>query len=260
VLEEELAALESIGELLADRLFDDARPGEADERSRLRDVQIAEHGEARRHAARRRIRQHGDVGEPRPIESREGGADLGHLHQRQGPFHHPRAAGARDDDDGTTPFDRALDGPRDLLAHHNAHAAADEGVLHRQQHAFLPVDGTRCRDDGVLEPGGVCAGPQPFRVPLRVHERERIGRSQACIVLHEAPAVEQLLQPLSRANPEMVAALGADVQVGGEVLVEDGLRAAGALYPQTLGDFAGLRGRRLDRLAALLEPRHDRRA
>jgi len=37
VREEELAALEPVGQLLADRLLDDARPGEPDERLRLGD-------------------------------------------------------------------------------------------------------------------------------------------------------------------------------------------------------------------------------
>ena len=39
VLEQELAALEALGQLLADRLLDDARAGEADQRLRLGDVQ-----------------------------------------------------------------------------------------------------------------------------------------------------------------------------------------------------------------------------
>jgi hypothetical protein len=38
VLEQELAALEALGQLLADRLLDDARAGEPSERLRLGDV------------------------------------------------------------------------------------------------------------------------------------------------------------------------------------------------------------------------------
>src|SRR5687768_8539303 len=41
--EQELAALEAFGQLLPDRLLDDARTREADERLRLRNVDIAEH-------------------------------------------------------------------------------------------------------------------------------------------------------------------------------------------------------------------------
>src|SRR5205814_2372249 len=42
VLEQELRALEALGERLADRLGDDARPGEADERARLGHDHVAE--------------------------------------------------------------------------------------------------------------------------------------------------------------------------------------------------------------------------
>ena len=98
VLDEELAALEPLRQLLPDRLLDDARAGEADERLRLGDVQIAEHREARGDAAGRRIGQHRDERQPRAIEPRQRRRDLGHLHQRQRAFHHARAAGARDDD------------------------------------------------------------------------------------------------------------------------------------------------------------------
>ena len=71
VLEQELAALEPLGQRLADGLLDDARAGEADQRLRLGDVQVAEHREAGRHAAGRRVGQQRDVGQPRAVEPRE---------------------------------------------------------------------------------------------------------------------------------------------------------------------------------------------
>src|SRR6476619_3934272 len=43
MLDEKLGALETFRESLADRLLDDARPGESDERLRLGDVEVAEH-------------------------------------------------------------------------------------------------------------------------------------------------------------------------------------------------------------------------
>ena len=94
LLEQELAALESFRQLLPDRLLDDARAGEADQRFRLGDVQVAEHREAGRDAAGRRIGEHRDVRQPRAIEPRQRAADLRHLHQRQRAFHHARAARA----------------------------------------------------------------------------------------------------------------------------------------------------------------------
>ncbi len=46
VLQLELAALKSFGQRLAHGLLDDARPGEADERTRLGQIQISQHGQA----------------------------------------------------------------------------------------------------------------------------------------------------------------------------------------------------------------------
>ena len=71
LLEQELAALKALGQLLADGLLDDARAGKPDERLRLGDVQVAEHREAGRDAAGRRIGEHGDEGQPLAIEPRQ---------------------------------------------------------------------------------------------------------------------------------------------------------------------------------------------
>ena len=65
---------------------------------------------------------------------------LRHLHQREGAFHHARAARAADDHDRAALLDRALDATRDLLADHDAHAAADELILHRGDDRPNPVD------------------------------------------------------------------------------------------------------------------------
>ena len=92
VLEQELAALEALGQRLAHGLLDDARTGEADERARLGQVEVAEHREARRHAARGRIGHDRDEGQMRLRQARERGAGLGHLQQREQRLLHARAA------------------------------------------------------------------------------------------------------------------------------------------------------------------------
>jgi hypothetical protein len=92
VLEEELAALESVGQLLADGLLDHAWSREANQRAGLGDVQVAEHREACRDAAGGRIREDRDIGNVLLVESRKGGTNFRHLHQRQGAFHHAGAA------------------------------------------------------------------------------------------------------------------------------------------------------------------------
>ena len=63
VLLQIFGALEAVGQLLADGLLDDARPGEADERAGLGEMDVAEHGVGRRDAAGRRIGEHDDIGQ-----------------------------------------------------------------------------------------------------------------------------------------------------------------------------------------------------
>ncbi len=145
VLDQELAALEPVGQLLPDRLLDDARSGEADQRLRLGDVEVAEHREAGGHAAGRRIGEHRDERQPGAVEPGQRRRDLGHLHQRQRAFHHAGAAGAGDDDGRLPAGERHLDRPGDLLADHHAHAAADERVLHRGDDHAEAVEAARWR-------------------------------------------------------------------------------------------------------------------
>ena len=93
VLEQKLAALEALGQRLAHGLLNHARTGKADQRARLGDIQVAEHRQARRHAAHGRIGHHRDERQPGARQARQRGAGLGHLHQRQQRLLHARAAG-----------------------------------------------------------------------------------------------------------------------------------------------------------------------
>ncbi len=93
-------------------------------------------------------------------------------------------------------------------------------------------------------------------VRLRVGELQRVERSEVAVVLLELTVVEERPQPLVRREAEMVRALRTDLQIRREILVVDRLRATRTLYPQAFGNLARLVGRRLDWLAAFLEPRH----
>src|SRR5712692_993932 len=73
VLEQEFAVLESGRQLLADGLLDHPRPGESDQRARLGDIQVPQHREARRYAARGRIGQHAEVGHAGLVQAHERG-------------------------------------------------------------------------------------------------------------------------------------------------------------------------------------------
>src|SRR5688572_9494993 len=63
LLEQELGALKSFRQGLTGCLLDDARPGETDQRARLRHVDVAEQGKARGDATRGRVGHHGHVGQ-----------------------------------------------------------------------------------------------------------------------------------------------------------------------------------------------------
>jgi hypothetical protein len=82
---------------------------------------------------------------------------------------------------------------------------------------------------------------QALLVGLHVGKVQRIGRAQAAI--HQFIAgFEQQFDALAGADLEVMLALRANVQVGFEIGLEDGLAAAQALDPQALGahvSFAG---------------------
>ena len=74
---------------------------------------------------------------------------------------------------------RALDRPRNRLADHRAHAAADERILHRaRQSPGVPFSLPRALIDRIVQSGIFLRLLQPRRVGLQVDELQRIGRSQ----------------------------------------------------------------------------------
>ena len=153
VIEQELAALETFGQRLAHRLLDDARPGETDQRARLRDVEIAEHRETRRHAAGGRIGHHGDERQPRLREPRQRGAGLRHLQQREQRLLHARAAARREAHERRAMLDAVVDRALEALADHRAHRAAQEPELERAGDDRQPFELARDRDQRILLAG-----------------------------------------------------------------------------------------------------------
>ncbi|MNY25908.1 hypothetical protein D3C86_1597200 [compost metagenome] len=102
----------------------------------------------------------------------------------------------------------------------------------------MAVDRPLARDDAVPVAGLGAALDQALRVRLAVDERERIHRAQLGVGLAERTGIEQLQDALTPADPEVVTALGADVEVGAQILGEQGLRAGIALGPEAVGHLA----------------------
>ncbi len=91
--------------------------GEADQRSRFGNVQIAEHREARRNAAGSGIGENADVRKLRFVQTHQGRRELRQLHQADSALLHSRTAGSRNDDQRHFFVQAALNGPGDLFPH-----------------------------------------------------------------------------------------------------------------------------------------------
>ena len=181
VFEQELGALEALGELLADGLLDDAGAGEADEGAGFGDVEIAEHGERSRHAASGGVGEDGQVGEAGRVEAGEGGGDLSELHEAHDALLHAGAAGGRNDDESGAGVVGAIDGAGDGFAYDRAHGTADKGELHDGEGDRVRADVALSAKNGVVETGvALCHGEAGF-VSFEVGELERVGGAEVAV-------------------------------------------------------------------------------
>ena len=131
--EQVLGLLKAFRQLFADGLLDDARAGETDQRARLGDLHVAEHGVRGGDAAGRRIGQHDDVGLARLLQLLHGDRGARHLHQGQNAFLHARAAGGGKQHERAAFLHRGVETLDDRLARRHAERAAHEiEILHRQ--------------------------------------------------------------------------------------------------------------------------------
>ena len=89
---------------------------------------------------------------------------LGHLHQREHAFLHPRAAGRRKHHDRQPALECVVHQQRDLLADHHAHAAAHEAEIHDRQRDLVPFDLRGPGNDRVVAAGGAPRGFHPHRI------------------------------------------------------------------------------------------------
>jgi hypothetical protein len=89
-------------------------------------------------------------------------------------------------------------------------------------------------EDGVVEASLLLGFGETAFVRLEVGELERVGGLQ--VEIDELiPWFEQVGDARAGVKAEVVAALGADLEVGFEVCFEDGLMTGAAFRPQALG-------------------------
>src|SRR5581483_5486982 len=113
-----------------------------------------------------------------------------------------RAAGGGHDDDGQRLVDAELDGPRELLADHRAHAAAEESELEHAEHRRKAAHARDAADDGILEARLLPGGAHAIRIALGVPEAQRIAGGQTGLVLLERAGIGEHRDALARADPE----------------------------------------------------------
>ena len=242
VLEQKLAALEALGELLADGGLDDARSGEAHEGLGLGDVHVTEEGEAGGDAAGRGMEEHADEWHVGVAEALARGHGLGHLHEAQDALLHTSAAGGLEEDDGEALRGAALEEAGDLLADHRAHRAAHEVEDERAVGDGDALDVALAGLDRLLRARVFLRGGDAIGIRLSVGEREGIGGQQVGVPLLEARVVEHERAPAGRAELVMPPALRTDLEIVLEGLRGEGLAAAVALAEDALAEAGLLAG------------------
>ena len=108
----------------------------------------------------------------------------------------------------------------------------------------LPSIASGAANHGVAEPGLDLGLGQALRIRPDVEESERIRRAQLLVLLGERARIDELLDPLARANAEVVPAVRAHAKRLLELVVAVVGPAAGARV-RVVGAWVGSSGRLL---------------
>ena len=155
-------------------------------------------------------------------------------------------------------LDAIRDAAHEPLADDRAHRARDEAKLERGRHDGHALQRSGHDDERVALVGLALCLVQSFAITLRVLESQRVERLEIRRELVARLGIEEHLEPLASADPQMVAALRAHVQIAIELGAIELCGASGALDPEPFGH------RMLALLGAdpgrhqLIEPTHTR--
>src|ERR1019366_660704 len=137
-----------------------------------------------------------------------------------------------------------------------SHRSAHEGVLHRANDDADAVEFPLGAENGITFSDTGLVHLQAVAVALRVTKLEWVARSDVAGEFFVLAVVEQDLETLAGAEPEVVIALRTDVEVLLHFLAVDDLFAVVALDPEPLRDRDFLD--RFLRLFLFTKPRHFR--
>src|SRR5262245_49440559 len=242
VLAQILGALEAVRQFLADGLLDDARPGEADERTGLSDVDVTEHRVGGGDAAGGRIGQHDDIGLLRLAQRLHRDRGARELHQRENALLHARAARGREHDEGRSLVHRGLETLDHRLARRHAERAAHEIEILHADHDRQSFELADAELDGVVGAVLAAAVLEPIDVAPLVAEPEGIERDRGDRDIEPGLVVEHRLEPRHRPHAHVIVGAGDDELVRLDVLVEHELPGLRALDPEI---FRGLAAREI---------------
>ncbi len=213
-------ALKSFRQFLANRLFDHARAGKADQRAGLGNLHVAEHGIGGGDAAGGRIGQHHDIGQFRLAQHLHADRGSRHLHQRQNAFLHAGAAGGREHDERRFLFQCELKPAHDRFAGGHAERTAHEiEILHRD-HGGGTFELAVTHLDGVIQSGPGAGILDAVGIAAFVAEFQGIGGHLGQRHVEPGLVVEDRFQPRHRAHSHVVVRAGNHELVGLDVLVE----------------------------------------
>ena len=210
----------------------DARAGEADERLGSGDVHVAQRRERGEDAARRRVRHHAQVGNAGCLQPAERGT-------RSWPAASATACPPASARRRRRHHDERHALPRGASAARVTFSPTTEPIeppmnakSMTQMATRVPSMAPKPQTAASRRPVASLAAATRSGIRLLVDEAERVHRLQARVALVERVVVQQLGEARVDAQPEVVAALGADAQVLLELLVVEHLAAVGALGPE----------------------------
>ncbi len=184
------------------------------------------------------MRQHDDIGQPRLLQHLDGDGGARHLHQRQDPLLHPRAAGGGEQDQRPAqrhrPFARGDDGVADIHPHRARH---EREVLACGDDRRAP-DLALGHQHRLALAGRALGGAEPLRIGPLVAEVQRVRDRCRHRDFDVGARVEQRREPCPRRDRHVMVAARADVEVRRELPVKQHRAAGVALGPQVLRHLA----------------------
>ena len=204
----ELAALEPAGQFFTDGLFNDARPGKADECPRFGERNITQTGKAGRDAACGGVGQHADVQPAAAVEPFQRGAGFGHLHQAENALLHPCAATGRKNDERQVLVGSVLNRTCDFFTNSGAHAAHKKTAVQHSDHRLHAADPADCCNGGFFQAGLDRSSGQLF---LIIGKMQHIVGRNVRVQLFKSSVVQNRAEPIIGTDCQMHPAVGADI-------------------------------------------------